>query len=93
MNSKMIQKENNLEDEERRKQRLRDHLGLDEKAVEVVLHLRRQVLELRREMRELEIELNGHRRRREHRIARYHLYYEATWREVEPDEEKDRPPR
>ncbi len=69
------------EEDEQRARRLREHLGLDDEAVEVVLHLRRQLIELKQQMRELERVLDGNRGYREMRLARYRMYYEGTWRE------------
>ncbi len=73
--------------EARRARRLQEQLGLDEDAIEIVLAMRRQLIEMQREMQALELELNRHRRRHAQRMEGYRVYYEATWRELDPEEE------
>ncbi len=79
--------DNEINTEARRARRLREHLELDDEAVEVILYMRRQLIELQREMQSLELELNQHRRRRARRLEGYRVYYEATWRELDAEEE------
>ncbi len=74
-------------EQERRARRLREHLGLDEDAVEVVLYMHRQLIELQREMQAMELELSQYRHRHARRMQGYRVYYEATWREIDSDEE------
>ncbi len=74
-------------DDIRRAQRLRENLGLDEEAVEVILSLRRQLMELQSEMQALELELNQQRHRHARRMETFRVYYEATWRELDSGEE------
>ncbi len=76
----------NEERETRRARRLKEHLELDDEAVEVILYMRRQLVELQREMQALELELNQHRHRHARRMEGYRVYYEATWRELDSDE-------
>lgn len=70
--------------ETRSQRRLQDDLGVDEAAAEVILRLRRQVIELQSQVRRLEAELNMQYAGQHMRLARYReVYYEATWLEVE----------
>ena len=70
--------------EARSQRRLRDDLGVDEAAAEVILHLRRQVIELQTYIRELEAELAIYHASQSMRLTRYReVYYEATWIELE----------
>jgi hypothetical protein len=63
---------------------LYDDLGVDEAGAEVILYLRRQVIELQSHIRQLEAELTTHRANQTMRLARYREeYYEATWIELE----------
>jgi hypothetical protein len=70
--------------EARSQRRLKNDLGVDEVAVEAILHLRRQVLELQSHIRQLESELAAQVDSQHTRLARYHeVYYEATWIDLE----------
>ena len=70
--------------ESRSQHRLKDDLGFDEAAAEVILHLRRQVIELQAHVRQLENELATRYDSQHTRLARYReVYYEATWIELE----------
>jgi hypothetical protein len=70
--------------ETRSRRRLQDDLGVDEAAAEVILRLRRQVIELQSHVRQLEAELSAQYASQHMRLARYReVYYEATWLEVE----------
>lgn len=72
------------EDEDlRSKRRLQDDLGVDEAAAEVILSLRRQVIELQAYIRQLDAELAAQKASQQLRLARYHkVYFEATWVEL-----------
>ena len=68
----------------RSQRRLQDDLGVDEAAAEVILHLRRQVLELQAQIRRLQAELTAQYASQHMRLARYReVYYEATWIELD----------
>ncbi len=68
----------------RSQDRLKKDLGVDEAAVETILHLRRQVIELQSHIRQLEAELTAQYESQQLRLARYRkVYYEATWIELE----------
>jgi hypothetical protein len=68
----------------RSQRRLQDDLGIDEAAAEVILHLRRQVIELQSHIHQLETELAARDASQQLRLARYREdYYEATWIELE----------
>jgi hypothetical protein len=70
--------------ETRSQRRLQDDLGVDEAAAEVILRLRRRVIELQSQVRQLEAELTAQHASQHMRLARYReVYYEATWIEVE----------
>ncbi len=75
--------------QERRARRLREELGLNDEGVQVVLHLREQVVELQVRVRELEMQVNRHSRRRAARLALYQTYYEASWQELPESKEED----
>lgn len=69
--------------ESRGQHRLQDDLGVDEASAEVILHLRRQVIELQSHIRRLEAELTAQYASQHMRLARYReVYYEATWIEL-----------
>jgi hypothetical protein len=73
--------------ESRSKRRLQDDLGVDEVAAEAILHLRRQVIELQSQIRQLETELAAQFANQHLRLSRYReVYYEATWIELEIQE-------
>ena len=60
--------------------RLKADLGVDEAAVEAILHLRGQVIELQSQIRRLEAELTAQYASQHVRLARYReVYYEAVW--------------
>jgi hypothetical protein len=68
----------------RSQRRLKADLGIDEAAIEAILHLRGQVIELQSHVRELEAELTAQNASQQMRLARYReVYYEATWIELE----------
>jgi hypothetical protein len=70
--------------ETRSQRRLQDDLGIDEAAAEVILRLRRQVIELQSHIRRLEAELSTQYAGQHMRLARYReFYYEANWIELE----------
>jgi hypothetical protein len=71
----------------RSKRRLQDDLGVDEAAAEAILRLRRQVIELQSQVRQLQAELNAQNAHQHMRLACYREdYYEATWIELEIQE-------
>ena len=73
--------------ESRSQRRLQDDLGIDQAAAESILHLRRQVIELQSQIRQLEAELTAQNASQHMRLARYReIYYEASWIEVELQE-------
>jgi hypothetical protein len=70
--------------EARSQRRLQDDLGIDDAAAEMILHLRRQVIELQSHIHQLETELAARDASQQLRLARYReIYYEATWFELE----------
>jgi hypothetical protein len=73
--------------EQRCRQRLETELGLDAEGIEVILHMRRQIMALQASIRELEAELDSHRQAHSARLSGYQsLFYEATWVELDnPD--------
>jgi hypothetical protein len=79
---------NPSESERLYRRRLREVLGTNTAGVEVILHLRNQVIALQTRVRQLEAELavreaGQNRRLRQHRET----YFEASWQEViEPEE-------
>ena len=73
--------------ESRSQRRLQNDLGVDEAAVEVILSLRSQVIELQSHIRQLEAELAAQNASQHMRLVRYReVYYEATWIEMEIQE-------
>jgi hypothetical protein len=73
--------------ETRSQRRLQDDLGVDEEAAEAILHLRRQVIELQAQIRDLEAELTDHVTSQQKRLARYReIYFDAEWIELEIQE-------
>ena len=73
--------------ESRSQRRLKDDLGVDEVAVETILRLRSQVIELQARVRRLEAELTAQVAGQHMRLARYReVYWEATWIELEVQE-------
>jgi len=70
--------------ESRSQRRLKQDLGVDEAAVEAILCLRSQVIELQSRIRQLEAELASQSSSQQSRLAHYReVYYEATWIELE----------
>ena len=70
--------------ESRSQRRLKDDLGVDEVAVETILRLRSQVIELQARVRRLDAELTAQYASQHLRLARYReVCYEATWIELE----------
>ena len=70
--------------ESRGQRRLQDDLGVDEVAAEAILRLRRQVIELQAQVRQLEAELATQYASQNLRLTRYReVVYEATWIELE----------
>ena len=70
--------------ESRSQRRLQNDLGIDEAAAEMILHLRRQVVELQSRLRLLETELIAQQTSQQVRLTRYReVYYEATWIELD----------
>jgi uncharacterized small protein (DUF1192 family) len=70
--------------ESRSQRRLQDDLGVDEAAVEAILHLRSQVIELQSQIRRLEAELTAQHASQHMRLARYReVYFDAIWIELE----------
>jgi hypothetical protein len=70
--------------ESRSQRRLKADLGIDEAAVEAILHLRGQVIELQSRVHRLEAELTAQNASQQMRLARYReVYYEAAWIELE----------
>jgi len=63
--------------------RLRDELGVNAAGVEVIVHMRRQLLEMLSQLAELEAQLSQQRLRRGARLARYReLYIDALYDEL-----------
>lgn len=64
-------------------QRLKEDLGLDDEAIEVILSLRNQVMILRTRLRTLESTLEIHQVRRTTRLTRYReVFQEADWEDI-----------
>jgi hypothetical protein len=73
--------------ESRSQRRLKDDLGVDEVAVETILRLRSQVIELQARVRRLDAELTAQYASQHLRLARYReVCYEATWIELKVQE-------
>ncbi|MHB8776306.1 MAG: hypothetical protein ACYC6R_00905 [Anaerolineales bacterium] len=70
--------------ESRSERRLKNDLGVDEAAAEMLLRLRKQVLELQSHIRQLETELEAQFENKQARLAHYReVYHEAVWIEFE----------
>jgi hypothetical protein len=70
--------------EVRCQRRIKNDLGVDEEAVETILHLRRQVVELKSHIRRLESELTAQVMSQNMRLALYReVYIEASWIDME----------
>jgi uncharacterized small protein (DUF1192 family) len=73
--------------ESRSQHRLNNDLGVDEAAIESILRLRDQIIELQSHIRQLEAELTTQNASQQLRLAYYReVYYEATWIELELQE-------
>jgi len=71
-------------DYERCLQRLKEDLGLDDEALEVILHLRNQVAVLQARLHTLEADIKIYQSRHSSRLTHYRqVYYEAEWEETE----------
>lgn len=71
---------------ERCLQRLKEDLGLDEEALEVILNLRNQVTLLQARLRMLEADINIYKTSYGSRMARYRqIVYEAEWEETDQE--------
>ncbi len=65
-------------------QRLQDDLGFDPDDAELIMRLRRQMVDMQRQIHHLEAQLRVHEHRRGLRINQYRqYYYEAVWSEEE----------
>jgi hypothetical protein len=74
--------------EQRCQRRIREELGVNPAGAEVILHLRRQVLDLQSQLRLLQAELQASQGRRQEQVMVYRReYIEATW----VDEERQTP--
>ncbi|HKP53950.1 MAG TPA: hypothetical protein VJ183_15025 [Chloroflexia bacterium] len=74
------------EAEQRRARRLAEELGINPPGVQVVLRLRRQVVELQTRVQQLEGELKTERTRTETRFVQYRREYrEAIWEDAPPE--------
>jgi hypothetical protein len=68
---------------QRRARRLAEDLGVNAAGVQVILHLRGQVVALQARLAQLEGELRIERARSARHLARYRReYYEATWEDT-----------
>jgi len=64
-------------------QRLKDDLGLDDEAVEIIVSLRNQVMILKTRLRTLESTLEIHQVRHSTRLTRYReVFQEADWEDM-----------
>ena len=71
---------------ERCLQRLKEDLGLDDEALEVILNLRNQVTFLQTRLRTLETTMEIYESTHGYRLTRYRqVYYEAEWEETEQE--------
>ncbi len=67
--------------------RLQKDLGVDESTAEVIMRLRKQVVELQSHIRQLETELDAQFENEDMRLAQYREnYYEASWIELDIQE-------
>lgn len=67
-------------------QRLKEDLGLDDEAIEVILNLRNQVTFLQSRLRTLETTMEIYESGYGSRLTRYRqVYYEAEWEETEQE--------
>ena len=66
--------------DERCRQRLKQDLGLDDEALDVIMNLRNQVMALQARLHELESRVELYQTAHRSRLTRYRqVYYEATW--------------
>ncbi len=73
----------NDEVERRLRHWLQDELELDGEAIEMVLHLRRQVVLLQSQLAAMEIELDTHRAGQQTRLRQFRQSsYEVEWEEI-----------
>jgi hypothetical protein len=73
--------------ESRCRGRLQKDLGVDEEAAEIILHLRKQVVELQSHIRQLETELDAQFENEDMRLTQYRENsYEARWIELDIQE-------
>jgi hypothetical protein len=71
------------------RRRLRDALGINAAGLDVILHLRRQLLALQARVRQLEAELASRESGQQARLLQYrHACFEAVWREAPNPEEQ-----
>ena len=71
---------------ERCLQRLKEDLGLDEEALEVILNLRNQVTLLQSRLRTLETTMEIYETAQDSRLTRYRqVVYEAEWEETDQE--------
>lgn len=69
---------------ERCLQRLKEDLGLDNEALEVIIHLRNQLAQLQLRLQALETDIQIYQSNDGSRRTRYQqIFYEAEWEEVE----------
>jgi hypothetical protein len=69
---------------ERYVQRLKEDLGLNDEAVEVILGLRNQVTALQAHLHRLEADIQIYESSKNSRMTRYRqVYFEAEWEETE----------
>jgi hypothetical protein len=69
--------------EPRTQRRIQNDLGFDKAAAEAILHLRSQVIELKTQIHQLEVELNAQNTSQQIRLAQYQeIYSEAVWIEL-----------
>ena len=79
--SNVLQPENAAYD--RYRQRLKEDLGLDDEAVEIIVNLRNQVMILQTRLRTLESTLEIYQVRRGTRLTRYReVFQEADWEDM-----------
>ena len=68
----------------RSQNRLKNDLGVDAAAAEMILRLRTQVLELQARLRQLEAEQSAQATSQQLRLTQYReIYFEATWIELD----------
>lgn len=76
---------------ERCLERLKEDLGLDEEALEVILNLRNQLALLQSRLRTLETSVEVYESESGSRLTRYRqVFYEAEWEEAQETDETSR---